>query len=61
MKMIIISKENFNNAFDACLDRLKIDYFEDNASIVDSLNSFKELHRKFHYEICKLKSNLEEG
>ena len=64
MKMIVISEENFNNIFNICLNILKqIKFLENNRiySIDSPTNCYNELHGMFHYEICKLKSNLEEG
>jgi len=60
MKMIVISEENFNRMFSVCLNKLKLEYFE-NEKYENPLNRFDELHRIFHYEISKLKNELEKG
>ena len=59
MEMIVISKENFNLAFQACLDRLSIKTLQEKE--LGTLKSTTALHRKFHYEITGLRDQLEKG
>ena len=61
MKMIVISQENFDLAFLACVDKLRLDTFESKQYANLHSQSFINLHRKFHYEITGLKNQLEKG
>ena len=63
MEMIVISKENFNLAFQACLDRLNLETLREKEYMMPNYKSEKliALHRKFHYEITGLRDQLEKG
>jgi len=59
MEMIVVPKKQFNELFQTCLDRLRLDTFESEQYANLHSQSFINLHRKFHYEISKLRDQLE--
>jgi hypothetical protein len=67
-KIIQIEKERFDEIFQETLDKLALDRFKDGRSIssgredaVFENSPIGEMHRKFHYEVCKLKRKLEDS
>lgn len=61
MEMIIISKGSFDLFFEHCMNKLKIETFQDMEYVGSHKQNFINLHRKFHYEIAILKTQLEKG
>lgn len=61
MKMIVIKESIFDNLFQQALDKLKLERFTNNEESAKFANSpIGQMHRAFHYEICKLKDKLKE-
>jgi len=59
MEMIVISKAQFNELFQVCLDRLSLETLREKEYMGSHSQDFVKLHRKFHYEITGLKDQLE--
>lgn len=55
---IVIDKKRFDELFNTYLDKLKLEKFEFRGQ---GMSEIGELHRKFHYEFCNLKRELEES
>lgn len=55
---IVIDKKRFDELFDKYLDKLKLHNFETNKADPNYQGS---MHRKFHYEVCNLKREIEES
>ena len=65
-RIIQIEKEKFNEIFQHTLDKLALDRFKHGRSrtsgtedAVFENSAVGEMHRMFHYEVCKLKDKLE--
>lgn len=61
MEAIIIDKEKFERECQATLDKLKLetlDAIKDLPHKMETRAELQALHRKFHYEICKLVERL---
>jgi len=62
MKTIIISEESFKKIFESTLKNLQFETLIAQKNLQNQdMAKLQELHRKFHYELCCLKDNLEKG
>jgi hypothetical protein len=63
MKYIVVEQERFDALFQRALDKLKLDQFTDSSTARSREQIFAtdNMHRKFHYEVCCLKSELEKS
>lgn len=64
MMLIQVEKDRFDRAFQVCLEKLKLEQFSDGGQITanpDRVRWTADMHRKFHYEICRLKDELIKG
>ena len=59
MEMIVISKKQFDELFQVCLDKLALDTLKQAEYMGSHTKDFYSLRRKFHYEIVGLKDQLE--
>jgi len=66
--IIQIEEERFDELFQQTLDKLGLDRFKHGRSItsgnedaVFSNSPVGEMHRTFHYEVCKLKDKLKKA
>jgi len=59
MEMIVISKQTFNTLFQTCLNKLALENLRQAEYMGSHRQDFTDLHRKFHYEVLKLKDQLE--
>lgn len=60
-KLIVISEHEFDNLFQQTLDKLKLEQFSAGGQVSKSHEQVmltSDMHRKFHYEICRLKEAL---
>lgn len=55
-----MSERQFDKAFENTLDKLKFRLLEGRCGDTD-FAALEEMHRKFHYEVCLLKSELEKA
>jgi len=61
MEMIVISKTQFEGLFKVCLDKLALETLREKEYFGSYQQMLTNLHRKFHYEISKLRDQLEKG
>ena len=54
MEAIVIKKSTFDSLFGQTLEKLELVNLRE-----DTANSLRDMHRKFHYEVCILKGKLE--
>lgn len=63
MEAIIISKADFDEAFESAEAKLKAKRFESEAFSTDSRyqRDLQNMHRSFHYELYQLKDRLQKA
>lgn len=62
METITIRKHTFDTLFEQTLIKLSLDRFTSNEKGTQFENSpIGQMHRAFHYEVCRLKGRLEKG
>lgn len=61
MKTITIDQRTFDALFERTLQVLELEKLRESYARGVHVASYEALHRKFHYEVCQLKSRLEES
>lgn len=59
MEMIVVSKKQFEKTFQECLNKLELETLRTAEYMGSHRQDFTNLHRKFHYEVLKLRDQLE--
>ena len=60
MKAIVIEEDKFEEAFQQTRDKLELKKLRDLPADPEAAERVRQMHRKFNYEVVRLKKRLEE-